>query len=514
MVRALIPVFLIVAAASVLAAQENKAESKAEQKADKAPAPEAKAVQTKPADTNPAAKPVEAKPVETKPPEAKPAETKPAAIEIKFVPDAENSCIQCHTSPDMWDPKDLKTMKALGKFPLEVFKNDIHWQRGVRCQDCHGGDTTVMEVKAHQAHGEFRTIKSPADVPAFCGRCHSDGEYMRHFVPSPRTDELSEYWTSGHGKHLKATGDPQVATCISCHDYPHGNALDTKLHGIRPVAEPSSPVYHTNVPLTCAKCHSDKTIMAGRTYKGKPLGCDEYANWRKSVHGVALIDKGDFSAPACNNCHGNHGAAPPQMDSVANACGSCHGKIAKLFADTKMRHSFEKEGLPGCATCHSNHFIHTPTDEFLGMQEGAFCARCHEEGKLKHGATIAGTQAAKRLHDDLGHLKTGITTAEETLANAAELGMEVSKPKFELRKASDALTNARTMIHSFNVDTVEKALSVGEKVVAEAQEKGDEALRQYQERRVWLGVSLIPIFVVIGLLLAYIRSMSAPPQDA
>ena len=87
----------------------------------------------------------------------------------------------------------------------------MHWQKGVRCQDCHGGDPTVQEIKAHQANDDFRAIKSPADIPDFCGRCHSNIEYMRHFNPSPRTDQLAEYWTSGHGKQLKkgdlASGD-------------------------------------------------------------------------------------------------------------------------------------------------------------------------------------------------------------------------------------------------------------------------------------------------------------------
>ena len=221
------------------------------------------------------------------------------------------------------------------------------------------------------------------------------------------------------------------------------------------------------------------------------------------------MDKGDFSAPACNNCHGNHGAAPPQVDSVANACGTCHGKIASLFAQTKMRHAFEKVGLPGCATCHSNHDIHQPTDQFLGMQEGSFCVRCHEQGNLKHGATIAGTEAAKKLHDGLAGLKSGIEKAESTLDHADELGMEVSKPKFDLRKAADALTNARTMIHSFNVETVDKALSDGDKVVGEVQAKADGALIEYRDRRIWLAGSLVPILIVIGLLLLYIRSMPA-----
>ena len=60
--------------------------------------------------------------------------------------------------------------------------------------------------------------------------------------------------------------------------------------------------------------------------------------WRQSVHGQALLEKGDLTAPACNDCHGNHGAMPPGVDSVANACGTCHGKIANLFAETRMKH--------------------------------------------------------------------------------------------------------------------------------------------------------------------------------
>jgi predicted CXXCH cytochrome family protein len=317
---------------------------------------------------------------------------------------------------------------------------------------------------------------------------------------------------SGHGKQLKATGDPKVATCISCHDQPHGNAIDLKPHGIRPVNEPAAPVYHTKVAQTCAKCHSDRKLMAGYTYQGKPLPCDEYAKWSKSVHGKALLEKGDFSAPTCNNCHGNHGAAPPQIDSVANACGTCHGKIAKLFEDTKMRHKFEAEGLPGCATCHNNHDIRMPSDDFLGMQNGAFCVRCHEQGKEKHGATIAGAKAAETIHADLEHLKGGIRKADETLTEAERKGMEVSKPKFNLQKASDALTNARTQIHSFKVDVVEKALADGEKVVTDVQGEADHALEEYQYRRYWLAVSLVPILMVIGLLVLYIRAMPIPEK--
>ena len=112
------------------------------------------------------------------------------------------------------------------------------------------------------------------------------------------------------------------------------------------------------------------------------------------------------------------------------------------------------------------------------------------------------------------HLKDGIDTAELTLTKAERKGMEVSEPKFNLQKASDALTNARTQIHSFKVDEVEKALDDGEKVVAEVQGKADHALQEYQYRRYWLAISLVPILIVIGLLLLYIRAVPAAEEAA
>jgi hypothetical protein len=318
---------------------------------------------------------------------------------------------------------------------------------------------------------------------------------------------LAEYWTSGHGKTLKATGDPKVATCISCHEKPHGSAQDRGKHGIRAVDDLQSPVYRTNVAETCAKCHADAKVMAGYQYHGKPLGHEQYADWRVSVHGRALIKKGDLGAPTCNNCHGNHGAVPPAVGSVANACGACHGKIAELFADTRMKHRFVEEKLPGCATCHGSHAIHPPSDEMVGMQTGAVCVKCHAGGE--HGATIDGAKAAKAIRHGLDNLTQEIAQARATVAEAERLGMEVSGPRFDLRKAQSALTNARTLLHSFQPKPVEAALADGQSVAAKVQDKADQALQEYTSRRVWLATSLVPILIVVGLLLLYIRTLPA-----
>jgi predicted CXXCH cytochrome family protein len=411
---------------------------------------------------------------------------------------ADYSCLLCHSERgDLWTPANTRAEES-------DLMDDIHWQKGLRCHDCHGGSPTLGQFQAHREDPTFRSVRSRADIPAFCGHCHSSIETMRRFAPSARTDQESEYWTSGHGRRLRASlaeengfPDADVATCINC----HGG------HGIRAVKDVHSPVYPTRVAETCAVCHADVQRMAGRTYNERPLGHSQYEEWRRSVHGNALLERGDLSAPACNDCHGNHGAMPPGVDSVANACGTCHGKIANLFAETKMKHAFQEVGLPGCATCHQSHGIVSPQDEMLGMESSAVCLQCHNPEQPQYGATLAGGETARALRARLEELKREIDSAEQLVHEAERIGMEVRGPRFDLRLAFDALTNARTEVHSFKPGPMEAVLSEGLKVTADVKIGAEKALQEHTNRRIWLAASLLPILLVVLLLWLYIRAL-------
>ena len=423
-----------------------------------------------------------------------------STVERESVLPADYSCSICHSKGgELW----AETTPVAEEKDLV---GDIHWQKGLRCHDCHGGSASLDAFKNHRDDPDFRPLNSRVDIPSFCGHCHSSIEYMRTYNPSARTDQEAEYWTSGHGRRLKASSegenappDPAVATCIDCHGH----------HGILAVKDGNSPVYPTRVAETCARCHSNQQLMAGRTYNDRPLGHNQYELWHQSVHGRALLEKGDLSAPACNDCHGNHGAMPPGVDSVANACGTCHGKIANLFADARMKHKFEEVGLPGCATCHGSHLIENPADEMLGMESGAVCFNCHNPENPQYGATLAGAEAARALRARLDELKLEINEAERTIREAEHLGMEVRGPRFDLRQAFDALTNARTLVHSFKPGPMETALEEGLKVTSDVKLRAEGALREHTYRRLWLAASLVPILVVVGLLVLYIRTL--PP---
>jgi len=248
-----------------------------------------------------------------------------------------NSCIDCHSK--LADERLAK--------PTQLFDHDIHREKGLTCTDCHGGDSTKADkAEAKSAMMGYTGKPTPQQIPAFCGKCHSDANLMKRFDPALRVDQVQEYFTSVHGQRLKG-GDTNVATCVSCHG----------VHGIRPPEDPTSPVFAADVAETCSQCHSsgDKMQQYG-------IPTDQYAKYKSSVHANALYNKHDMSAPTCNDCHGNHGAVPPGLDTIANVCGTCHARQKDLFEKGPHKAAFEQQKIGACIRCHTNHAIQPPSD--------------------------------------------------------------------------------------------------------------------------------------------------------
>jgi predicted CXXCH cytochrome family protein len=382
-----------------------------------------------------------------------------------------SSCIDCHVKLD-----DTRLSN-----PARLFENDVHRSRGLSCNDCHGGDPNAdtSEAAKDPSKGYLGKPRT-TDIPAYCGKCHSDANLMKKFNPSLRVDQESEYSTSVHGKLLK-TGEQKVATCISCHT----------VHGIRAVNDPLSSVYPLNVADTCAKCHGNADYM--RAFK---IPSDQITKFKTSVHAKALYDKQDLSAPTCNDCHGNHGATPPGIASVANVCGQCHARQADLFQTSPHKAAFDQQGLAECITCHSNHDIATPTDQLIGTQQGALCVNCHTNGDK-------GFAAAAHMRTRIDQLIASINKSNEILSVAERKGMEVSKPKFDLKGATDALTHARVLIHSSSNNEVDKVVGPGLDVAGKGYQAGVDALDELSFRRKGLAVSLV--FILFLALLVYLK---------
>ena len=388
-------------------------------------------------------------------------------------------CVDCHLALD----------DARLSPPARAFRDDIHAKSGFTCASCHGGDPRAEDQDiAHDPRKGFRGKPLPKAIPELCGGCHADAAAMKRFDPSERVDQLSEYRSSGHGKAL-LKGDATVATCVSCHG----------AHGILPVKDSRSPVYPTHVAQTCNRCHGDAKLMAAHE-----IPSDVYAKYALSVHAEALTKKGDLSSPTCNSCHGNHGAAPPQVGSVTNVCGTCHTVFAEQFKASPHWEAFAEMGLPGCVTCHENHDIVHPTDAFLGTGKEGKCASCHEAG-------TEGARAAAAMYAGILELQKAAEGARTALRREAEAGMEVSRAQFELARVDEALTKARADVHFFQPYAVQQTVSGGMIIARTARAEAARLSRERAFRRKGLFVSLALIGLAIAALVAKIRDIDRRP---
>jgi len=385
-----------------------------------------------------------------------------------------DTCIACHAALE----------GDLAK-PAQLFEVDVHHQAGLSCADCHGGDANDETMTAMSRAKGFHGAPKKNQIPDFCARCHSDAAYMHRFNPKMRVDQLSQYLTSVHGKRLKQ-GDVKVAACVDCHG----------VHNILPASDTRSPVHPTNVAATCGHCHSDSAYM-----KDYRIPTDQAARYSKSVH-AEMLAQGDLSSPTCSTCHGNHGATPPGVASVASVCGTCHVFFVQLFEKSPHQAAFAKMGLPGCVQCHSNHEIVRPTDAWVGTAPQSVCITCHAPGDK-------GYNASQAMSADLAKLNTSIDRAERVLNVAERAGMEVSGPKVALADANDALVKARVNVHTFDDAAVRKLADSGVEVAAKSYLAGVAALRERDYRRKGLGIALIAIVLAISGLYLKIRQMES-----
>ncbi len=344
----------------------------------------------------------------------------------------------------------------------EALRDDVHGAAGLRCDACH------------QTDGPSYAVTRTAIAP-LCARCHSDPAVMRTYDPQLRVDQYAQYLTSTHGRQM-AQGETRVATCTDCHG----------AHGVRKVSDARSPVAPMNVSETCGRCHADATRMAPFGLQPTPL-----TDWSASVHAAALLTRGDLSAPTCSTCHGSHGAVPPGVTEVANVCAQCHAREADLFRQSPKKAIFDEMGQPECLTCHGNHLIEHPVDRWVGLQESAVCAMCHD-------ATMKGSDTILAIRNRLDQLSASIDRGEAILSRAELAGMLVDDGRVALRSARDHQIHTRVLVHGFAVDPFEEMADQGTRAAVESQAVGEQALRELQTRRRGL---LAATIVIMGFLM-------------
>ena len=255
-------------------------------------------------------------------------------------------CFECHNDPGMVDSKgDTLYVDS------ERFTASVHAQNGVECVGCH----LDLAGREDWPHPE-RLNKVD------CALCHAEAFELWH--------------KSVHGLPAEEKGDLDAASCSDCHGE----------HYIAAVSDPGSPVYPTNLPFDCLKCHGDPKLAGKHEGMGRSEVVQAYLG---SVHGQALEKSGLIISATCASCHGNH--LIQKLDDfyprIPKDCGTCHAGIYNDYLQGVHGKAFlaGNKDVPICTDCHGEHNILSPGNPESSVshnQVNQVCSRCHDNMAL------------------------------------------------------------------------------------------------------------------------------------
>ena len=416
-------------------------------------------------------------------------------VEIELL--LRDKCVVCHSDPAVQDRPEMlfstdpTAVDSPAHMDLREFVSDVHFRRGLSCAGCHGGnpdDDEMTDAIYDQWPDAEERARDRAWIPEFCARCHADPAFMRRFAPGVATDQYAKYQESRHGQLLLGKGDSKAAQCVSCHG----------AHGIRGPQSPRSKVHPKRVPETCGACHADAEYMAGyELANGRPLPTDQLADFEKSVHGRALLEHGDLGSPACNDCHGNHAALPPEVTSIAQVCRTCHAANGELFDGSKHKEAFDREGWPECTECHDNHAVAKADDSMLSEDPIPLCYDCHRE-HAKHSERCI--SAAKYFHDSITTLARGSESLSALVTSLEERGLDAEPLSEVVQELHDVLKETRSRVHAFDRSELDDVAKGGRELIDRGRQLVQQAEAEYRFRTNGLRIAL-SVMVLLGILL-------------
>jgi predicted CXXCH cytochrome family protein len=237
------------------------------------------------------------------------------------------ACIQCHTDIRGYPhpPIQSSTRREYSheQYPIceschgeayEVATNDAHLQAIERgnleaavCADCHG------------AH-DIQSPRQPrSQIPQTCQRCHSQ--------------IYSAYKDSVHGSDLIGEGNPDVPSCVDCHN----------AHNVQ---GPTNSAFRLFSPDICKRCHADPELM-GRY----GVRADVFDTYVADFHGTtvqifqAVAPGQQPNQAVCADCHGVHDIArvddpdsPVIKENLLATCQRCHPDATADFPGAWLAH--------------------------------------------------------------------------------------------------------------------------------------------------------------------------------
>ena len=357
----------------------------------------------------------------------------------------ENSCATCHGEADLWEGETLRLY-----VPHDSLANDVHWNNGVNCHDCHGGDPSSFDVP--QAHGiadpeeeaaeeeaaeeeaaeeeaaeEEATEEEAAEEEATEEEATEEEATEEEATEEEATEEEATEEEAAEDEEeeeeeedvidFRATMDEVRQVCGNCHKdqltavrmgvhqkagekdergagtiMTCGKCHGEKVHGMLAKDDTRSPVFLDNQIETCGECH------------------EEYlATYKESVHGLGLSESGLLVTASCADCHGAHdiyyaGDKRSRLHptKVAKTCGECHRFIEERLQKSvhgrgglgerseKAAPGGKEHRTPSCTSCHQSHDLQDPKSAGFRLRLPNRCGNCHVDFSKAYAMSMHG----------------------------------------------------------------------------------------------------------------------------
>lgn len=273
-------------------------------------------------------------------------------------PASDQDCLACHGRPGLSKVMPNGDVLSLYISP-DALNQSVHTPLGIGCQSCHPDIASYP----HPAISYTSARELSLAYYQTCQKCHP-----ANFAQTQ--DAL-------HNIHaqISAGGNPTTPVCTDCH-----GAHDTqKIENDR-----------VRISETCGRCHAQ-----------------EFAQYKDSVHGVALLQENNHDVPVCTDCHGVHSIPDPRLAQFRTAspemCAGCHANaqlMSKygLSADVYDLYTLSWHGVDVtvyqarwptirhesavCTDCHGVHNIRKASDPASTVNPAnllATCQGCHPQ---------------------------------------------------------------------------------------------------------------------------------------
>jgi len=304
------------------------------------------------------------------------------------------TCMKCHAEielvhkkvirGELWE-KEANVLPACPDCHQPHKVRNVYYEMGMSdrdCLACHQKRDIKSSKDGRSLFVEEGEIRSSTHAKLACAQCHNEVspthkrscETITQKVKCDNCHEQigQEYLTSKHGQ-LFLTGDPNAPTCKECHG----------THRVLKKNDSTSPIFPTNIPELCARCHRDGEKAAAR-YHGPETNIVKH--YVESIHGKGLLKSGLTVTATCADCHTPHHELPADdPGSTVNAanlpktCGRCHHGIYEQFEKSVHATAKTDKKLPTCKDCHASHTINRADLDNFRFEIMDKCGKCHED---------------------------------------------------------------------------------------------------------------------------------------